>query len=300
MIGKLSPKLSFKVFDSQILPILEYGSEIWLTGKELPELERVQTDFIKSTLGVRQQTPTLAIYGDTGRFPLLVRQKFNAMKYWERIVSLPEDHPVKNAYNMLRQLHDLGFKTWCQQIYSFLEETDLLDVWECQSTDKYKYFMSTFKEKIVEKFIGNWKLQTSDNLKNPKLRTYSLFKTDFCVEPYLFCKGHHLVTATARLRMSSHDLRIERGRYDRPITPSHKRICRRCNTGDVDNEKHFIVSCTHFNLERESLLSVCKENILDFNAINNTFLIIMSSREELVIKALSSFIYSCFKKISVV
>ena len=65
VVGKLSPNLSFKVFDSQILPILEYGSEIWFTGKELPELERVQTNFIKSTLGVRRQTSTLAIYGHT-------------------------------------------------------------------------------------------------------------------------------------------------------------------------------------------------------------------------------------------
>ena len=41
-VGKLSPKLQMKVFDCQILPILEYGSEIWSTGKEISVLERIQ------------------------------------------------------------------------------------------------------------------------------------------------------------------------------------------------------------------------------------------------------------------
>ena len=33
MVGKLSHLLAFKVFDSQILSILEYGAEIWFRGK---------------------------------------------------------------------------------------------------------------------------------------------------------------------------------------------------------------------------------------------------------------------------
>ena len=221
------------------------------------------------------------------------------MKYWEIIVSLPDDHPVKNAYNMLRQLHNLGFKNWCSQMYSLLEETELLDVWECQSTDKCEYFMSVFKGKIVRKFMETLKTQINDSAKKPKLRTYKLFKSAFCVEPYLLCRGSHLVTAMARLRMSSHDLRIERGRYDKPITPSHKRTCRRCNIAEVDDEKHFILSCCNFTLHRESLLSVCKVIIPHFNSNNNSFLQIMSSREEPVIKALPFYIYSCFKQITV-
>ena len=33
-IGKLSPNLALKAFDSLILPILEYGGEILYTGKK--------------------------------------------------------------------------------------------------------------------------------------------------------------------------------------------------------------------------------------------------------------------------
>ena len=34
-IGKLSPNLALKAFDSLILPILEYGGEILYTGKNV-------------------------------------------------------------------------------------------------------------------------------------------------------------------------------------------------------------------------------------------------------------------------
>ena len=80
MVGKFSPTIAFKVFDCQILPILEYGSDIWYTGDDVNDLEKNHLKFNKSTLGVRKQTPTPAIY-DTGWLPLIIRQHIKAVKY---------------------------------------------------------------------------------------------------------------------------------------------------------------------------------------------------------------------------
>ena len=74
VVGKLSPVIPFKVFDCQLLPILEYASDIWYTGDSVNDLEKIHLKFIQSTLGVRKQTLTPARYGDTGRFPLIIRQ----------------------------------------------------------------------------------------------------------------------------------------------------------------------------------------------------------------------------------
>ena len=108
VVGKLSPTIAFKVFDCQILPILEYGSDIWYTGDDVNDLEKIHLKFIKSTLGVRKQTPTPAIYGDTGRFPLIIRQHIKAVKYWCRILKLSQSHPVRKAYNMLLELDGIA------------------------------------------------------------------------------------------------------------------------------------------------------------------------------------------------
>ena len=52
-VGKLSPKLQLKVFDTQILPILEYESEIWSTCDEITVLERIQLKYLKNNLCVK-------------------------------------------------------------------------------------------------------------------------------------------------------------------------------------------------------------------------------------------------------
>ena len=40
VVGKLSPVIAFKVFDCQILPILEYASGMWYTGDSVNDLEK--------------------------------------------------------------------------------------------------------------------------------------------------------------------------------------------------------------------------------------------------------------------
>ena len=42
VVGKLSPTIAFKAFDCQILPILEYGNDIWYTGDDV---KRVNIQF---------------------------------------------------------------------------------------------------------------------------------------------------------------------------------------------------------------------------------------------------------------
>ena len=40
VVGKLSPAIALKVVDCQILPILEYASDIWYAGDSVNDLEK--------------------------------------------------------------------------------------------------------------------------------------------------------------------------------------------------------------------------------------------------------------------
>ena len=40
VVGKLSPTIAFKVFDCQILPILEYESDIWHTSDDVIDINK--------------------------------------------------------------------------------------------------------------------------------------------------------------------------------------------------------------------------------------------------------------------
>ena len=70
------------------------------------------------------------------------------------------------------------------------------------------------KLKLLEKFQDNWEKDKAKLLPG-KLRTYFTFKSDFQLEEYL-CSIDNFEkrSAIAKLRLSSHKLKIETGRFN--------------------------------------------------------------------------------------
>ena len=87
------------------------------------------------------------------------------------------------------------------------------------------------------------------------LRTYKTFKTCSFLENYLLhIPNVKLRNEFTKLRISSHRLQIETGRFTRPRkTPVNERLCKLCNTVNVEDEEHFILSCPFYSNERASL-----------------------------------------------
>ena len=71
-LGKLLPlDLLLQLFDSMVVPILLYGSEV--TGFEnLSILERLCIQFYKIILYVKKSTPNLNLYGELGQYPISI------------------------------------------------------------------------------------------------------------------------------------------------------------------------------------------------------------------------------------
>ena len=63
-------------------------------GKQIQEIEQIQLKFFKRMLCVRRQTSSLAVYGNTGQFPV---QQISVLKYWCHILSLPPESVVRRA-----------------------------------------------------------------------------------------------------------------------------------------------------------------------------------------------------------
>ena len=100
----------------------------------------------------------------------------------------------------------------------------------------------------------------------------------------------------ARYRMTSHDLKIERGRYNNPITSINQRICTRCESNEIDDEIRLLLQCNAMNNAREiSLDSV--DTIINIQPTNDMFLRFMTSRDITVVESLAKFIYGYFKQI---
>ncbi len=79
-LGQVPPKLGLQLFDSLIMPLMDYASELWANKTIVDGLETFQLGYLKRILGVRPSTPTLAVYGELGRQPILYRLEMNRLK----------------------------------------------------------------------------------------------------------------------------------------------------------------------------------------------------------------------------
>ena len=100
--------------------------------------------------------------------------------------------------------------------------------------------------------------------------------------------------ALSRLRMSSHMLENERGRHVKPQKiPLEQRTCQRCTLNSVDDEIHFLITCSYFATQRTSLLAESKLLNGEFDSLSNDdkFIYIMSSTHRPLVICLAKYTY---------
>ncbi len=105
----------------------------------------------------------------------------------------------------------------------------------------------------------------------PKLRTYVIFNENICTEDYFkHCTSRRKRSLMAQFRIGILPLHIEIGRFrDKRI---NERVCLLCNSGEVENELHFLCVCTTYSNYRQNLYSI----------VNNYNFLNMSNDEKFV------------------
>ena len=123
-------------------------------------------------------------------------------------------------------------------------------------------------------------------------------KTEIHFEKYLFSINNHKHRiALSRLRLSSYCLQIEKGRHHKHPLPRSERLCPSCQN-EVEDEFHFIIKCPLYGQERENLLQLIRNHSANFDLIPTEFqksIFILSNEDPIVLRGLSSFVYSAFK-----
>ena len=131
--------------------------------------------------------------------------------------------------------------------------------------------------------------------KHPIIRTYSLNKREFCVEPYLDAvKDARYRSALTKLRASSHTLEIERGRYTIPKTPTSERLFSVCQ--EVEDEIHFLVRCKSYNSLRNEFFWKIYQISPNFTSLNDNekYVFLMTSCNKQLMVWLGKFVHEIF------
>ena len=87
----------------------------------------MQLKYLKRLLSVKDSTCSAAVYAETGRFDLLTRQKIRSVKFWFRLERMHPSKLVRRAYEAMKTLENVGYKTWISHIKHILQENELFE-----------------------------------------------------------------------------------------------------------------------------------------------------------------------------
>ena len=182
-----------------------------------------------------------------------------------QILKSPEKLTFK-AYGGEFLLDSKGIKNWATFVRCVLTKCGLSHYWNMQAVPDENKFIRILKDKLQSQYKQAFVLTINRNTglsKNTgnKPRTYVKIKIDYKMEEYMkYGLGPKLKKCIAQIRVSGHDLEIERGRKSRPKpTPAEERYCRHC-LDKVEDEYHFIAVCPLYRELRQDPLS--HKNIL--------------------------------------
>ena len=115
------PGLRCKVFDSLVLPILSYASEVWAVDDKIGDAaELLHRHFLKHLLGVRDSTANAIVLAELGRFPLCFHWWRQILLYHNRINDLSDDERlVKCAF--VEGMHDPAYLFWSHKVHTWLQ-----------------------------------------------------------------------------------------------------------------------------------------------------------------------------------
>ena len=141
-------------------------------------------------------------------------------------------------YLLSKSLHEKGTASWYS---SFNHLKDTLKITDQQFLVSMPKFKSSIKKYIKIKKCEHW-YHDREKPKDGKLSTYLKLKSNVGFEPYLqIVENLDYRRSITRIRISSHKLQIERGRYNN--TPRELRFFNKCNENMIEDEIHSLLHC---------------------------------------------------------
>ena len=93
------------MFDTLVVPVILYGSEIWGLETSLNDsepFEYMHMKFIKEILGVHYKATNAACRAELGRLPLKSKVQTEALNFWEHIIT-SQNSLVNKIYSLTEQ-----------------------------------------------------------------------------------------------------------------------------------------------------------------------------------------------------
>ena len=191
---------------------------------------------LRNILGVHNKTSNLALRSELGVHPICLKMYNLVVRYYLR---LNDNAKVTNEILLAAKHEDkrLSMVSKNGTIHSTIKYLSELLGYNVTSINKGQFLnniKSMYEKRILDE-LNRIKISNTG-----KLTFYSTLLERFQLQKYLAfpinLKERRLLT---KIRISTHNLEIERGRYSRPIISREDRFCKYCKNA-IEDEKHFV------------------------------------------------------------
>lgn len=309
---KMKVDQALELFDMTVTPVCLYAVEYWgilslpassfnsknslLKAWETFLPETINQKCCRLLLSCHKKSSRLAMLGELGRYPLLVKSLVQTIKYkWSIFNNINNQSLLSEAVSEMSNSEGDNWLSRVNKIESLLGISVNTNVKSAQGVGKY------VKQKIKSCFDLFWKDEISDKkvdengIDHNKLRFYATLKNSFTREPYIDSALSRTQRAwITRLRSSSSRLGIELGRYKN--IPISSRVCPYCSTGEIDDEKHLLMFCPVFSTKRACLFGKIGSVSPSFMGLSDEHKLkfILCPTSEIVTKLVNKFIRILF------
>ena len=250
-------------------------------------------NFVIAIIGIPKRAPTPGVLAEMNWLDPRSRTQIRMIRQFKRLLNLDDYRLTKQVFLWDRQLNEAGMlKTWSYEVKEILLRNNMDFIYNSPYFS-IKDTVEDLKKSLMRKDMIKWE---ADCRKMPKLRTFVQFKvfhqkTPYLAKPLSFIQRKQL----AKFRLGVLALRIETGRYQRPKLPAEERLCKLCDSGEVEDESHFLLRCGLYSLERHGLISKLSDPV-SFHLLseNDKMQFLMNDQES--IKSTAQFIIDCFDK----
>ena len=227
------------VFDAAITASLLYSAESWLTDNIKP-IERQYNFLVRSLLGVRNNTSIDLCLLESGIPPLINVLATRRCKYISsKLESLDEDQPFTSVFRLCQVNNTPAYKALSNCLrYNFRNDP-----------------LVSLRNSISDRALQSTKFNTYMSQLNTSLSLHPIYVTQKYIPDYLR-------ESFSRIRLMSHNLKIETGRWSR--IPRERRTCI-CDNECAQTEIHVLIECRLTQRLRH------KYSMLNYQDINSLF-----------------------------
>lgn len=125
-INEVPIKLTDTVFKSVVIPALSYGAEVWGFADACKSLERLETDYYKSTLRLARNVANAGVLREFGSTGLPMTLKLKALKFGYKIINGTNSLAKKCLLEEMTTESPVGWISSCKRL---LEKIGLGDSW---------------------------------------------------------------------------------------------------------------------------------------------------------------------------